>query len=188
MNADWMTRRRLLRTGSAVAATVPISGCLGAPEADTPDDQDGDDTERDPDLKINGRFLSSAFPIELVEPDFEQTTGFGGDARLTYIHWHGEDLSHWHQSPLELTVGETLSARTRFLAEGAEEIPLGAGEAYSQAVRATDETPVDLLSTTVNDGIVDIEAKNSGGGELVFELRADEERRWESPPLPVEIR
>lgn len=184
MNTVRMTRRRLLRTGSAVAATVPVSGCFEVRETDTPNE--GDD-EPDPALEINGRFLSSAFPIELVEPDFEQTTGFGGDARLTYVHWHGEENSHWHQSPLEIAVGETLSGRTRFLEEGAEAVPIGRGEAFFQEVHATAETPTDLVTTTVDGAVVDIEAGSSGDGEIVFELWTGEDRRWRSPPLPIEI-
>lgn len=87
------TRRRLLKTGVAIPTVLSIAGCSGDDEPDSPDaDETADDP--DPELRINGRFLSSAFPIEFVEPDFEETTGFGGDARIVYIHWHGRELSH----------------------------------------------------------------------------------------------
>jgi hypothetical protein len=188
MDPKRTTRRRLLKTSSAVAVATPLAGCLGTGDRDTPeDDGEDEDDDRDPDLKINGRYLSDAFPIEFVEPDFGETTGFGDDARLVDIHWHGMENSHWHQGPLEIAGGETRSGRTRFLEAGAEEIPLGPEETFTQQVHTTEDTPDSLFETTVDGTHVDIRAGDGEAGELVFELWADDERRWRSPPLPVEI-
>lgn len=189
MNVEWMTRRRLLQTGGTVAATVSVAGCFEGSEADAPEDDHEDEDEPDPDLEINGRYLSSAFPIEFVESDFEQTSGFAGDARLAYVHWHGRENSHWHQSPLVIAGGETLSGRTRFLEEGAEELPLGDGDTFFQEVNPTEETPADLVTVTTDGTFVDIEAADGGRGEgeLLFELWNDDGRTWRSPPLPIEI-
>lgn len=189
MSPNTKTRRETLRLGTAVAAVVAVAGCLDS-EAEGPDDGEAAADEGDPALEINGRFLSSAFPIEFVETDFEAMTGFAGDARLAYVHWHGEDDSHWHQAPLEIAAGGTRSGRTRFLEEGAEEIPIGPGETFTQDVYPTEETAEGVLATEVDGGTVEItaEGESASEGELVFELLADGEIRWRSPPIPVEIR
>lgn len=184
MNSNRRTRRQLLQTG-CVAVALTAAGCLGSEEPE-PETEESED-EPDPDLRVNGQFLSSAFPVELVEPEFTETTGFAGDARLAYVHWHSSETSHWHQSPLEIAANGERSGRTRFLTEGAEEIPLGPEETFQQSVSPTAETAEDSLMTTVNGDHVEIEAGSSEGGELVFGLLADDELRWQSPPLPVEI-
>lgn len=143
--------------------------------------------EPDPNLRVGDRYLSSAFPIEFVEPEFGARTGFAREARITYIHWHGPDDSHWHQSPLEIATDATRAGRTRFLLEGAEEIPLGPDSRYSQRVEPTDGTPDGLLTVAVDGGRVEITGEESGIGSLRFELRSDGETLWESPSLPVEI-
>lgn len=196
MHSDNRTRRAVLRLGGTVAASVAVAGCLGGEdpdstqEADEPNGHEGDADESDPELEINGRFLSSAFPIEFVDPDFEEPTGFARDARIAYVHWHEDGHSHWHQAPLEIDAGETQSGRTRFLEEGAEEIPLGPDETFTQDVYPAEGTPEDLLTTEIDGGIVGITAEGESGdeGELVFELLANGETRWRSPSLPVEIR
>ena len=180
------TRRELLGT-AGVAAVSFVAGCSGTGDAGA--ETDGDDTGTDtpdPDLRIGDRYLSSACPIEFVDPSFEERTGFADDARIAYVHWHGVDVSHWHQSPLELAVGERQAGRTRFLLEGANAIPLGSDERFSQAVRPVGGEDT-LVRTTVDGARVDILAEAAGDVELLFELRADSELRWESPPLPVEI-
>jgi len=175
--------RRTLLSAAVTGTTGVVAGCLGfddEPTEEPPDDPD-------PGLRINGRFLSSAFPIEFVEPDFEESTGFAGDARIAYVHWHGEDLSHWHQSPLELAAGGTRTGRTRFLIDGADAIPLGSEETFSQSVSPADEASEELLTVAVEDDRVEISAADSGEAALSFELWAGGERRWVAPPLPVEI-
>lgn len=191
MDIDRTTRRRLLRAGSALAGVGSIAGCLEAPGTGHSRDDQADETEsdaHDPELEINGRVLSSAFPIELVEPKFEATSGFGGDARIAYVHWHGREHSHWHRSPLEIAVGETRSGRTRFLEDGAEEISIDADATFSQDVYPTEAESDGRVTTTVDGAFVDIEADSSGDCELVFELLVEGESRWRSPPLTVEVR
>ena len=182
--APHFTRRALLGTGGTAVAAF-VAGCLGVGSGDEPADEAEPD-DPDPDLRINGRFLSSAFPLEFVEPGFEPRTGFAGDVRIAYIHWHGADISHWHQSPLELTPGETRTGLTRFLLEGAEAIPLGADGEFSQSVEPTAESEPSL-ETAVDGDRVEITAADAGEAELRFELLVDGERRWVAPPLPVEI-
>lgn len=180
-----LTRRKLLGT---IGVAAPLAAGCSAPDgAGTRTDGDGAGTDTpDPDLRVGDRYLSSAFPIEFVEPDFGELTGFAGDARIAYVHWHGADSSHWHQSPLELAVGERRAGRTRFLLEGAEAIALGPGERFSQAVRLADggDTPV---RTSVDGARVELSAEAPGEAELLFDLRDDGESVWVSPPLPVEI-
>ena len=191
------TRRKLLGIGGASAVTF-AAGCFVF-DGESADDRGDDDNARDeghshdekddhdPDLRINGQYLSSAFPVELVEPEFEDPSEFGGDARIVYVHWHGGDLSHWHQSPLELTAGETRVGRTRFLLEGPEELPIGPNEPFRQVIRPADGTPDELVEIEIDADRAEFTATDAGEGELVFELWADDERRWRSPPLPVEI-
>ena len=184
---DRSTRRRLLKTGGGVAVAAAVAGCFGSGQVDTP--EEGEEDEPDPALRIDDdAFLSSAFPIELVDPSFEEATGFAGDARIAYVHWHGVDSSHWHQSPLEMDADGTRSGRTRFLLEGADAVALGPDETFTQRVSPTEATPAELLETAVDGDRVDIEAGAAGDGGLVFELWAGSERRWQSPPLPVEVR
>lgn len=189
MGPNTKTRRETLHLGATVVTVVALAGCLDG-GAGSPDGEETTAEEGDPALAINGRFLSSAFPIEFVEADFEATSGFAGDSRLAYVHWHDEGDSHWHQAPLEFDTGRTRSGRTRFLEKGAEEIPIGPGETFTQDVYPTEETPEGVLTTEVDGGIVGITAEGESGAEggLVFELLADGEIRWRSPPLPVEIR
>jgi hypothetical protein len=209
MSPRYSRRTLLSLAGAGVAAAA---GCLGLggsgdPGADGHDhDHEGegdhthdhgtDEAEEtpDPELRIaEGRYLSSAFPIEFVAPDFEATEGFareteaGREARITYVHWHGRDISHWHQGPLSIDAGGSRTGRTRFLAEGAAELPLGPDERFSQTVRAADGTPSEFVDATVEADIVELSADAAGEGEILFELWADDERRWISPPLPVEV-
>jgi hypothetical protein len=194
MTPDGRTRRRLLKIGASGALALGIAastaGCFGASEANAP--EDGADEEEseppDPALEIDDdRYLSSAFPIEFVDPDFEERTGFADDARLAYVHWHGTEKSHWHQSPLEVGVGETRSGRTRFLVTGADAVPLGSGETFRQTVRTTADAPSGLIETGVEGPVVSLEGASAGETRLVFELRAGEELRWSSPAMPIEV-
>ena len=186
------TRRTLLEIGGTSAIAL-AAGCF-ALDGESADDHGNDDhahdedDDRDPHLRIDDRYLSSAFPIELVDPEFEEPSEFGGDARIVYVHWHGDDHSHWHQSPLELTAGETRVGRTRFLLEGPEELSIGPNETFRQEVRPADGTPDELVAIAIDADNVEFTATDAGEGELLFELWADDERRWRSPPLPVEIR
>ncbi|MFO7927422.1 MAG: hypothetical protein ACQET5_02705 [Halobacteriota archaeon] len=52
------------------------------------DDEDAESDEPDPDLRVGERYLSSAFPIEFVDPEFDARTRFADDTRITYVHWH----------------------------------------------------------------------------------------------------
>jgi hypothetical protein len=180
------TRRELLGTAGVADASL-VAGCSGARDAPTGTGSDDTATDTpDADLRIDERYLSSAFPIEFVDLGFDDRTGFAGDARIAYVHWHGADVSHWHQSPLELAAGEQRAGRTRFLFEGADAVPLGPDGRFSQAVRpaAGEGAPV---RTAVDGARVDVFAQAAGQAELLFELRIDGESGWVSPPLPVEI-
>jgi hypothetical protein len=183
-----LTRRHLLGVGGTAAAAL-AAGCsgLGGGSADAGTGEGTDEPDPDPNLRVGDRYLSSAFPIEFVEPDFETRTGVARGARLTYIHWHGPEDSHWHQSPLEIATGETRAGRTRFLLDGAEEIPLGPDSEFSQRVEPTDGTPDGLLTVAVDGGRVEIAGNETGTGELRFELLSGGDSLWGSPPLPVEI-
>jgi len=203
MSPRYSRRALVSLAGAGVAAAAGCLGVGGSSGDGTDHDHEGegdhdhgtDEAEEtpDPELRIgDGRYLSSAFPIEFVAPDFETTEGFareteaGREARITYVHWHGRDISHWHEGPLSIDAGGSRTGRTRFLAEGATELPLGPDERFSQAVRAADGTPSEFVDATVEADVVELSADAAGEGEIV-ELRADDERRWVSPPLPVEV-
>lgn len=127
--APRLTRRELLG-GAGVAAAPFVAGRSDA--GDAPTGTGGDDTATatpDPDLRIDERYLSSAFPIEFVAPGFEERTGVAGDARIAYVHWHGADVSHWQQSPLELAAGEAAPVRTAVDGARVDVLAEAAGEA-----------------------------------------------------------
>lgn len=156
---------------------------------DGDDRDDGVETERDPALRIDDRYLSPAFPIELVEPDVEGYVGHvtGADL-LANVHWHGPENAHWHFAPLEVPDAGTRTARTRFVEdESREALPLGDAERFEQRVRLDDDSPGDVLEVDVDGPLVEFSGRSPGEVRLAFELRRGGETRWTSPSLRVEI-
>ena len=178
-------RRRFLGGVLGLGATL-VAGCLG----DDGDDQDSEpDSEPDPDLVVNGRALSSAFPVELVEPD---ATDFDGQANLEVVaaqlHWHGgDDLSHWHFSPLEVPESERRTVRIRFVDENYETLPIGAGEPFHATVELVEESPDGFIEFDLDEDMLELDGQAVGSGQLRFELWHDDEPVWEAPPLDTEV-
>ena len=177
-------RRRFLGGLFGLGATL-VAGCL---EDDGADQESEADSEPDPDLVVNGRALSSAFPLELVEPD---ATDFDGQANLevvvAHVHWHGDDdLTHWHFTPLEVPEGERRAVRIRFVDENHETLPIGAGEPFHVEVELV-EGPGEFIGFDLDENVLELEGQAVGSGQLRFELWHDDEPVWEVPPLDTEV-
>ena len=203
-----MNRRRLLQ-GGAVGLGGGIAGCItqndggdGDRDHDHNHDHDhdhdhdadsaGSSSENgiDPALQLNGTGLSDAFPIELVESDIEPFEGYATpEQRVANVHWHGEDLSHWHFQPVELPVDGRRRVRTRFVDRNDREIPIGPDETYFQSVRTTGETTEGSVSIAVNGAYVTFFGEATGIARVVFRLHDvdDETVRWTSPELELRV-
>jgi len=171
------SRRRLLR--GIVGGGVLLAGCTGDEEASELGPETDENETVDPRLQLEEVTLSSAFVIELVDPD-------SGD-QLTTVHWHGE-YSHWHFVPLEVPHESTRTVEVVFNDRDLNKVPLGPNETYQVAVKRTAETPADLFETEIDGSLVDIRATSRGEGKLVFQLQNNGEGVWTSPALSVEIK
>jgi len=199
-----MSRRQFLCRG-AVGLGACVAGCItqNEPRDDSHDhdhDHDHDDetdsagtsseNEIDPALQLNGIALSDAFPIELVEPGVEPFEGYATpEQRVANVHWHGEETSHWHFQPVEITVEETRRVRTRFVDQNDREISIGPDESYFQSVHTTDETPENLVAVTVDGAYVTFSGETTGTGRVVFQVHDsdDETVLWTSPELEMSV-
>jgi hypothetical protein len=144
----------------------------------------------DPALRLDGTALSEAFPIELVEPDVDPFEGFAaGEQRVANVHWHGEDLSHWHHQPLRIPLGGTRRVRTRFVDRNERELPVGPAESYHQSVRTTAGTADELTSITVEGAHVTFTGDAAGTGGVAFRLHDSEDDTvaWTSPDLEIAV-
>jgi hypothetical protein len=196
-----MSRRQFLRRGG-VGLGASVAGCTTQNEAsddnhdhdhnhdETDSAETGSENEIDSALQLNGTALSDAFPIELVEPDVEPFEGYAApEQRVANVHWHGEEISHWHFQPVEVTANGTRQLRTRFVDQSDQEIPIGPSEAYFQSVHTTEETAENLVSIAVDEAHVTLSGKTTGTGRVVFRLHDsnDETVLWTSPELEVRI-
>lgn len=175
--------RRQFAHGLVAGGAVLLAGC--SDDEEPPEEAE----ELDPALDVNGRRLSSAFPIELVEPDTDEIDGHAsGDDRIASVHWHGDDgHSHWHFGPLEIPHEATREVRVRFPDDSSGEIRVGADEPYGMNVILADEPPEGFLDFEQDDALIDFYGENLGEGGLVVELLREDEVVWESPRLPVEV-
>ena len=172
-----LSRRRMLH--GVVGASALLAGCTGGQEESELGPEEDENETIDPRLQLEDVTLSSAFVIELVDPD-------SGD-QLTTVHWHGE-YSHWHFGPLEVPSESARTVEVVFNDRDLNKVQLGPNETYQVAVKRTSETPADLFETEVDGSLVDIRATGSGEGKLVFQLQNDGESVWTSPALPVEVK
>lgn len=172
------TRRRWLSATAGIGVAA-LAGCFGTgtPE-ETPTPTPTED-DIDPALRLNGRALTSSFPLRLQNP--------GDGAIVTEVHWHGPELSHWHFQPLEVPLGDARTLRVVPLDRELEPIPLGDDETYQVAVRRTEETPAELLEVAVTDDGIELRGTTAGDGHLVFELQHNGDRVWLSPPLETVV-
>lgn len=174
-NADrGISRRRLL--GGIVAGGSLLAGCTGSDDRSELGPKREDEEAVDPRLRLEEVTLSSAFVIELVDPDSGE--------QLTTVHWHGE-YSHWHFGPLEVPRETGRTVEVVFNDRDLNKVPLGPNETYQVAVKRTAETAADLFEIAIDGSIVDIHAASEGEGELVFQLQNGGESAWTSPALPV---
>lgn len=199
-----VSRRQFLRRGT-VGLGASVAGCTAQNETgddnhDHDHDHDHDDgtdsaetsteNEIDPALQLNGTALSDAFPIELVEPDVEPFEGYADpEQRVANVHWHGEEISHWHFQPVEVTANGTRRIRTRFVDQSDQEIPIAPNEAYFQSVHTTEDTSEDFVSIAVNEAYVTFSGETTGTGRVIFQLHdsGDETVLWTSPELEVKV-
>ena len=183
---DGSDRRRFLGGLFGLGATL-VAGCLGNGGGDGADQES--EAESEADLVVNGRALSSAFPLELVEPD---ATDFDGQANLevvvAHVHWHGDDdLTHWHFAPLEVPEGERRAVQIRFVDENHETLPIGAGEPFEAGVELVEGPPEGFLGFDLDENVLELEGQALGSGQLRFELCHDDEPVWEALPLDTEV-
>jgi FtsP/CotA-like multicopper oxidase with cupredoxin domain len=170
------TRRQMLQ--EVLVGGTLLAGCTGNQEqSELGPQQDGNETV-DPRLQLEDVTLSSAFVIELVDPN-------SGD-QLTTVHWHGE-YSHWHFAPLEIPFETARTVEVVFNDRDLTKVPLGPSETYQVAVKRTPETPTDLFEIRIDGSLVDIRGNSRDEGGLVFQLENDGEGVWTSPVLPVEV-
>lgn len=171
--------------GGLVGVGITLgAGCLGS---GTTDDEDDAESEPDPDLVVGDQVLSSAFPVELVEPD---ATDLEKQANVedvvAHLHWHGE-WSHWHFAPLEVTEGEQRTVRVRFVDENYETLPIGADERFQARVELVEESPEGFLEFDLDDVLLELEGRAVGTGQLGFQLWRNDEPVWEALPLDTEV-
>lgn len=184
----WTVSRRLFLAGSVSVVTAgATAGCLGENgEADSVEDDDGAEPEPDPGLVVNGRVLSSAAPIELVDPSFDEPEGHAfGDPLIANVHWHGEDFSHWHFMPLEVPVGGALVVRVRFVDVDRRALDIGDGGEFQIEVELVEEDPARFVGVSVEDDLVTFTGQEPGAGGVVFSLLQDGDPVWSSDPADV---
>lgn len=191
-----IARRRFVGAVAA-AAVAPAAGCVGGGDEDGHDDHDdhdhdtddaGDGDEPHPDLVVDGRSLSDAFPLELVEPDAEVEGHATGRDLVAHVQWHEDELfNHWHHSPLSVPAGGSRRVRVRFVDSDLESIPLGDDGPFGVDVSLVDASPEGFLSMAVDGDLLELTGEEPGEGELVFDLLHEGESAWTSPPLEVVV-
>ena len=191
------SRRRVLGAATVVGAGL-LAGCAGYLDGAAGDDEagpgeadaeDGHDDHPEA-LRLNGRALSTAFPVELVHPDARGIRGHASSGELVAnVHWHEHDAhSHWHFQPLEVPAGGTRPVRIRFVDRDFEELSLGADEPYTVSIQLVEADPGGFLSWNVDGDVIEFTGDSVGEGKLVFELLADDgEAVWSTPELEVEV-
>lgn len=173
-----LSRRRVLG-GLLAGGSLALAGCLGD-ESDEDSDDEGDAV--DPELELNGRTLSSGFPMQLFDPETDQLVG--------EVHYHSDErYRHWHFMPLEVPDGETTTAIAEVIDEDLEVIPVGEDEQFRLEMYPTDDTPEDRLDVDVSGDVVRVRGLSPGEGYLRAALirNADDELLWQSPALWVQV-
>ena len=189
--------RRGFLGGVTVFGAGLLAGCAGYLDGAGGDDEDGAgeaDVEGAEDdhpeaLRLNGRALSMAFPVELVDPDARDISGHASSGELVAnVHWHDHDShTHWHFQPLEVPAGGTRAVRIRFVDRDFEELPLGDDELYAVSLQLLEADPEGFLGWDVDGDVIEFSGESVGEGRLVFELLADEEAVWSTPELRVAV-
>jgi len=167
------TRRQYL--GSlAAGASLAVAGCSSSGGG-------GDDDERSPEdapavLQLDGVTLDPSTPIQLRHAT--------SDELAAEVHGHPE-FYHWHQSPLQLRVGEWTSYLVNFRDFDREPIALGDGEQFQLSVAPAGS--IDFVEADVSGNRLDVRGTEAGGAELEMELLRDDEMQWTPPNLPLSI-
>lgn len=177
--------RRAFASGLATAVVALMAGCVGGGSEQT-ETAEGTPNPR---LQVGDRALSSAFPIELVEPDAGEIEGHArGDARIGSVHWHEDERhTHWHFGPLEVPRSGEREVRVRFVDSDLEAVPLGDGEPFGADVFLAAADPEGFLSIEQDGGQITLVGEAVGEGRLGFELRHDGDVAWEAPKLDVAV-
>jgi len=174
------TRRAFLLTASALGAPS-LAGCVGGDSSGNDEDENeenGEQEEPHPDLRLDGKALSSTFPVELTDVET-------GD-QVVVVHWHS-DNRHWHRQPIEIPLDGTRSVRVVAVDRERDPIPLGPEQEYQAAMRRGEDTPADLVEVEVVGDLYTIYGNSGGAGLLFVQLERDGEQVWLSPPLQVEV-
>ena len=162
-----------------------LAGCTGGGSERTETAEE----PANPRLRVGDRALSSAFPVELVEPDAGNIDAPAhGDARIGSVHWHEDERhTHWHFGPLEVPRGGTREVRIRYLDQDLETVPVGDGEPYRVDVSVVSASPEGLLSVEQDGDRIILDGEAVGDGRLGLELRCNGELAWEAPELEVAV-
>lgn len=171
------TRRRVL-AGMAALAPGALAGCVGGGGDDEENAEDEKEEGVHPDLRLNGRALTSVFPARFVDVETEKGA--------VEVHWH-EEHAHWHAQPLEVPLDSFRSLRFIALDREREPLSIGGDAPYQFDVLRGEDTPADLIEVEVFENILTVYGTAAGRGVLYTQLLHDDEEVWLSPPLHVEV-
>lgn len=172
-----ITRRALL--GTISTATFALAGCLGGETRDdSADDDEETDKQRDG-IQLNGITLDSAFPIRLRDAD--------GNERLGEVHYHGDEITHWHGMPLEVPHEDSLTVTLVVSAEGGEAISLGDEHDASATIDVVEGRPRNVVSVDVDGSQLVFRGRSSGSTELLLSLHVDGVEAYTAPELSVVV-
>jgi len=176
-----VSRRAVL--GTSVLAVTGLAGCLGGGDGGNGEENGNGENLSDvpADLRLDGVALSSAFPVELFDPD----TG----EKISDIHYHeNDDFQHWHQAPVEIPAGQQTPIAVRANSHDGSAVPLGEDGKLQVELEATDDTSGGFLDIDVNDNIVSLRGTDPGRGAYHVHLIRNGERAWTAPdPLAIRV-
>jgi hypothetical protein len=184
MQPGRVTRRQFGLAGSSVLAA--LAGCFeGAdPETDDGTAEDEDDIW----IELGDVPLSSAFPIEFVEPDATDLEAHAtGDELVVQLHGH-VDSSHWHKAPLAVPLGEDRTIRTRVLRNAdLSELQFGPDERFQFGAEPATGAAASVFEVAVDGNLVTFTGLEAGSGHVQFRISEGETVLWEPPQLEVVV-
>ena len=180
------TNRRQLLAALGGGVSLGLAGCVGGGDDTGAENGDangnGENLSDVPeDLRLDGVALSSAFPVELFDPETEE--------KLSDIHYHSnDDFQHWHQAPLEIPAGEQTRMAVRANSHDGGTVPLGEDGKLQVELEATEDTSGGFLDIEVNGNIISLRGDTPGRGAYLVHLIRNGERAWTAPdPLAIRV-
>ncbi|MFC7232848.1 metal ABC transporter substrate-binding protein [Saliphagus sp. GCM10025308] len=141
---------------------------------------DGDDHESEHDNDDNESEHDDDSESLSVD-EFELLTS-SGDVTAT---WHDD---HWDGGVPPVPADGSIELEAAVQVDG-EDLALGANESHQLGARVADDGSTDVLEIESHGDAVEIRGRESGQTRVIFELRRDDERVWDSSadPLRVEV-